>query len=75
MVYHETAWKCESLLYEDYEKQGGGPQKKSQFDSATLYLLPITSRAELGYKTETVTMEPIRMGKTASVVYRSFSGL
>jgi len=82
VVYHETAWECESALYEDYEKQGGGPRQKSLFDSAALFLLPITSTAELGrvslsteYKTETVTMEPVRMGKTTSVVYRSFAGL
>lgn len=151
VVYHETAWECESSLYENFEKQGGGPRQKSLFDSAALFLLPIMSSAEIGqassttvltktvevvigypktytrtsvsrlkapararsenkddlpqmtptigirspqpqgqttkvwmetsvsysteYKTETVTMEPIRMGETTSVVYRSFAGL
>ena len=151
VVYHETAWECESTLDEVDKNQGGRPRRKSLFDSPSLFLLPITSGLEpgqvssttvltkttkvvtgyprtytrtsvsklkvparargenkgdlprvtrtigvrspqshgqttkvwtetsmslsIGHRIVTVTMGPVRMGRTASVVYRSFTEL
>jgi len=43
VVCHKIALECESTLCEANEKQGGAPRQKPRFDSASLFLLPITS--------------------------------
>jgi len=63
VVYHETAWECESNLYEVNEKQGGAPQRKPLFDSPSLCLLPITSGVEPGQVSSTTVLT-----KTTKVV-------
>jgi len=48
VVYHQTAWECESTLREVREKQEEGLLPRPLFDSASLFLLPITSGVEPG---------------------------
>ena len=77
MVYHETAWECTSRLFETLL---GNPHPKPLFDSATLFLLPIVGGAErsrgaglAGHLNNSYSVPSV--GRTASIVYRSFTDL
>ncbi|PWW73371.1 hypothetical protein C7212DRAFT_288142 [Tuber magnatum] len=78
VVYDATVWECSSTLF---ERQGQAPhprpltstgaRKTGVITSTTVWTETSTSLST-GYRTLTVTKEPVRAGKTTSVVYRWF---
>lgn len=51
VVYGETAWECNSTLF---ERDEGPPPQKELFDSASLFLLPIARGVNIGQEFSTV---------------------